>query len=111
MKKNPTSRIEKRVNGTLKSLVNRGKINDQLHQALRISINGTRLPLFYGAAKTHKEDCPIRPIVSAVGSATYNISKYVSGILTPYVRDAPSYIANTADLLQKLKTVSIEDDE
>ena len=111
MKKNPTSRIEKRVNDTLKSLVNRGKINDQLHQALRISINSTRPPLFYGAAKTHKEDCPIRPIVSAVGSTTYNISKYVSGILTPYVRDAPSYIANTADLLQKVKTVSIEDDE
>ena len=53
----------------------------------------------------------MRPIVSAVGSATYSISKFVSNVLTPYVRQTSSYIRNTTDLLDKLQDVRISDDE
>ena len=34
-----------------------------------------------GTVKVHKPDKPLRPIVSAVGAATYNISKFVAGHL------------------------------
>ena len=109
--RNPTSKNEKRVNCTLKNLVEKKKINTETYHALRVSTNGTKPPLFYGSVKIHKQDFPLRPIVSATGSATYNVSKYVSRVLTPYVRETPSYIANTADLLEKLNKEHIDEDE
>ena len=109
--KNPTTKNEKRINDTLKRLADKRSISKQLHESLRVPINGTRPPLFYGSVKIHKEHFPLRPIVSAIGSATYPMAKYVSRVLTPYVRGASSYIANTADFVQKLAEITIEEDE
>ena len=111
VRKDPTRKNEKQVNDTLKRLANQGKIDRELEHSLRVPTNGTRPPLFYGVVKIHKEGYPLRPIVSAVGSATYTMSKYVSRILTPYVKETPSYIANTMALLKKLENVSIAEDE
>lgn len=108
---NPTNRNERRVNDVLNRLAEKSKIDKTLQKALRVPINGTRPPLFYGSVKTHKDNFPLRPIVSAIGSATYNLSKYVSDLLTPYVRQAPSYIANTTEFLKEVNDISIADDE
>ena len=32
-------------------------------------------PKFYGLPKIHKEDVPLRPIVSSIGSVTYGVAK------------------------------------
>ena len=81
--RNPTNRNEKRVNETLKGLAGEGGISKDLHQTLRVPMNGTRPPLFYGSVKIHKEGFPLRPIVSAIGSATYGMTKFISQTLTP----------------------------
>ena len=39
------------------------------------------------------------------------MAKFISQTLTPYVRQAPSYIKNTEAFLQKIKDIRIEDDE
>jgi hypothetical protein len=46
-------------------------------------------PIFYGLIKIHKEGAPIRPIVSFVGSPTYELAKFLSRILTPFSNIAP----------------------
>ena len=99
VKTNPTRRNEERVNDVLKRLADKGKISKELHASRRVSADGTKPPLFYGSVKVHKDNYPLPPIVSMIGTAIYHRSKYVSHILTPYVRQAPSYIKNTSELL------------
>ena len=54
---------------------------------------------------------PLRPIVSAVGSATNDLARYVSHQLTPYVRNSTSYIRNTKDFVDKLEDTCIDRDD
>ncbi|CAN7998436.1 unnamed protein product, partial [Ixodes hexagonus] len=37
----------------------------------------------YGLPKVHKPECPLRPIVYFIGSPTYDLSKYLVGLLAP----------------------------
>ena len=70
-----------------------------------------RTPQFYILPKTHKErdeslpiGYPGRRIVSAGNSSTYNISKYVNFVLKPLMQSLPSYVKDTTDFIQKLKS-------
>ena len=67
--------------------------------------------MFYGAVKVHKPDFPLRPIVSAIGSATYSVSKLVTSILATYAMQLPSYILNTARIIVEVRGVEIAEDE
>ena len=111
LRSDPTKRNENRVNDRLKKLLKDGKISKDTYLRLRVSADGSRTPLFYGTVKVHKPDKPLRPIVSAVGAATYNISKFVAGHLRKYVQDAPSFIIDTKDFVDKLKDIRVSDDE
>ena len=111
VQKDPTRRNETRVNNCLKRLLDRKAITKTTYDQLRVPVSGSRPPLFYGTVKIHKPDAPLRPIVSAVGSATYNMAKFISKHLNPYVRNSSSYLVNTRDFIQKLETTTIEDDE
>ena len=91
LKRNPTRSNEKPVNDVLKRLAD---ISKERNASPRVPSNGTKALLFYGSVKVHNDSYPLRAIVSMIGSATYSMSKYVSHILTPYVRRTPSYIAN-----------------
>lgn len=46
-------------------------------------VSTAETPRFYGLIKTHKENNPIRPITSFIGSPTYKIAQFLSKILTP----------------------------
>ena len=111
MKHDPTQRTEKRVNETLKKMVDTGNINKETARSLKVSPSGTRTPLFYGTVKTHKINHPLRPIVSSIGSPTYNIPKFVNSVLSPYVRDSPYFIENTQHFVEEISKLEIEDDE
>ena len=45
--------------------------------------NGSTISVLYGLPKVHKDGTPMRPICSAVGSATYELSKYLTRIIKP----------------------------
>ena len=109
--RDPTSKNEKRVNDLLKKLEKDGAVDKKLLSALRLPVGSSQPPLFYGRVKLHKQDYPIRPIVSAVGSCTHKVAKTVERCLAPYSRKVPSYIKNTKELIDKLKEVEIGVDE
>ena len=111
LKKDPTGRNEKKVNETLRKLAREDVTNANLFKSLQVPYNGTKPAMFYGSVKIHKDGYPLRPIVSAIGSATYGIARHLSKILTAYSARMPSYIRNTADFVEKLSTVEIEDGE
>ena len=106
--RDPTTRIENRVNDLLKKLLKAKEITQSTYEH---PLKGTRPPLFYGSAKIHKENVPLRPIVSTVGTATYKIAKRVSQILTPYVCQANNPIKNTRHFREKMLDPRIEEDK
>ena len=46
--------------------------------------NSSPAPRFYGLPKIHKANCPMHPIVSACGTATYQLAKFLTKILQRY---------------------------
>ena len=66
---NPIQTIQNKVNGELTKLKNNQKITEEEYKMLRS--NKLVTPKFYATIKTHKENFPIRPIVSFIDSPTY----------------------------------------
>ena len=62
----------------------------------------------YGTVKTHKPNNPLRPIISQIPTATYQIAKTINKILTPYIPGKYS-INSATDFLEILKTSSPEE--
>ena len=84
--KDPTASIERKVQRTLR------KIKDKIPALLysKIYPTGSSPGRFYGTAKLHKvkdngtvEDLPLRPIISNIRTATYELAKYFAQILKP----------------------------
>ena len=57
--------------------------------------------------KIHKNNTPLRPIVSSCGSITYNAAKYLASILTPLVGKNCHNFKNTKELVDKLRDLEI----
>lgn len=47
---------------------------------------GSRPGILYGLGKVHKTGCPLRPILSAIGTPAYNLAKWLVPILDPVTR-------------------------
>ena len=65
----------------------------------------TRTPQFYISPKIHKEGNPGRPVLSSINCHTANISKYVDYHLQTIVKQIPSYVKDTNDFMNKIKSV------
>ena len=62
---------------------------------------------FYLLPKIHKENNPGRPIMSANGHPTENISEFIDFHLRPFVENFPSHIKDTTDYLKKMENLTI----
>ena len=74
---------------------------------------GSKPGLFYGTAKVHKlkigdglKELNVRPIISNIGTATYETAKYPNTLLTPLTKSQYN-ILSTGDFIQKMKTERI----
>ena len=74
--------IERRVRDYLRTYVKKpGHITDE--QYTKLYPNGSHIGVMYGLPKVHKPGTPVRPICSAVGTATYQLGKFVADIIQP----------------------------
>ena len=73
-----------------------------------IRLNDASTAKFYGLPKIHKENIPLRPIVSLPGSPTYELSKYLAMILHPLVKTSTHTINNTNEFLTIIKDLKPE---
>ena len=69
-----------------------GAINQEVYH--RIRPTATSIPTLYGLPKTHKDNIPLRPILSSTGSYNHECATWLSEILTP-LRDHPSSLKDT----------------
>lgn len=49
-------------------------------------------PRLYGLPKIHKEGCPLYPIINMIGTSTYNMAKYIAGLLMPCTGKTQAYV-------------------
>ena len=59
----------------------------------------------------HKENLPLRPIVSSVGSITYNSAKYLAKVLSPLVGKTEHFVKNSQHFVSLIKNKRVEEDE
>ena len=81
----------------------------QLYWHLHAS--GSRTPSFYGVQKIHKPDIPLRPIVAAINSVTYQLPKHLSSILSPLMGHTNHHVKNSTDLVESIKNVRLTRNE
>ena len=69
------------------------------------------LPRMYGLPKIHKPNLPLRPIVSFVGSATYELSKFLKNTLSPLVGNTVHTVKYSAEFVELIEKINILDNE
>ena len=110
-----TGQIHRQVQASLHRLKGKhGKDHQwvQLHyNQLLPMVRSSPLARFYGLPKIHKANCPMHPIVSACGTSTYNLAKYLTRILKAYVGHTSSFVKDSKDLMDKLQCIELQDNE
>ena len=104
---NPILKEEERIHNILKSLLNDNKISKELFEDLKP--RGSQPARLYGLAKVHKNNVPMRPVLSMPGSAYHKVAEYVAKCLS--VVPECNINASTKHICDSLKTISLEVDE
>ena len=105
LRRDPTVKVENRIASTLKSLRNNGHIDDKLCDYLMPRY--TTSPQMYGLPKIHKEDIPMRPIVSTINSPSYKVAKELTRILTPLAAHTVYTVKNSTAFVDRVRGMEI----
>jgi hypothetical protein len=108
LKRDPTAVYKKKVIDNLQQLQKSEAIDKALYWKL---YPAETVPAFYGLPKIHKQNNPLRPIVSSIDSVTYNVAKHLADIIGPLVGKSSHHVANSSDLVNKLKDINVDKDE
>ena len=106
LKRDPAPALESKMNDMLISFKKSGSLPLAMHRKLRSSAGKT--PSFYGLPKIHKTGIPLRPIVSFIGSPTYNLSNYLVTVLSPMVGKSSSFVKNSKEFAGFISSQTIE---
>ena len=107
----PTKSFEARVQRTLLSM----KQKFTKAEYKRLYPSASRPGLYFGLAKVHKlkndsknvNELPLRPVISNIGTATYQISKYLATLLQPITKSEFT-IESTKDFVGKIRSKNID---
>ena len=99
--------MEKKLNDMLRELWVAGEMNKTGYDRLRATYSAT--PQLYGLPKIHKPEVPLRPIVSSIGSPTYNLAKFLTHIVSPLSGKTPSFVKDSGDFVEKVRRLRPEE--
>ena len=77
----------------------RGKIDDVVYNSIVPS--GSQPGKLYGLCKVHKAGNPLRPVISMLGTAEYQLAKYLDDFIKPNINEENS-VSSTNDFIKKL---------
>ena len=95
LKGDPTQKFKKELVSVLKDLKERGVTPPALHKKLYPTVD--QPPRFYGLPKVHKKAMPLRPIVSSIGTITYQCARYLADVLSPLVGKTEHHVKNSKE--------------
>ncbi|GAB0099411.1 uncharacterized protein DMENIID0001_152670 [Sergentomyia squamirostris] len=101
---------ERRKNDLVKELIAGGRLIDEERKSITTTYN-TKSPAIYGLPKTHKEDYPLRPVMSCSQSPIYNLSRFLSDILKLSISDLYEYnIKDSHSFVERIKNIVVPPD-
>ena len=100
--RDPTEEMTKNFNNYLEQTLKDGIINDEVAESLRLP-STIEIQTIYFVPKTHKTPLKVRPIVSSTNGPTSRASAYLDRILQPFMRQVPSYVRNSMDIISLLE--------
>lgn len=68
-------------------------------------------PKLYGLPKIHKQDAPLRPIVSQIDAPTYRLAQYLAGVLSALRGKTQAYTRDSYHFISEIKDLKLTDDE
>lgn len=104
----PTEKVQKNLNSLIDKLAKCGYVEQSM--AKQVMTANAIPPKMYILIKTHKEGEPGRPVISTIGSAVYNLSKYLASILKPLVRTDYN-IKNSMEARDDIKQVKCDEND
>ena len=107
LSKDTSPAIHKELFKILQDYKNNNFISETEYTQLRLHGSNSPVARFYGRPKTHRNNMPMCPIVSACGTATYNTAKFITKILQNYCGKASTFVKDSTDLIKKIKHLSI----
>ena len=102
-------KIERKVTEVLRSLEKKGKLPSDLKKKVQNQNSST--PQLYGLPKIHKASVPLRPIVSSINSPTYNLSRYLAGVLSPLWGKTSHFVRNSHDFVEKIRGMDVNTED
>ena len=110
----PTKTFQALVQRTLLGMKN--KFEQKVYE--RLYPSSSRPGLYFGLAKVHKlkdgeknvSNLPLRPVISNIGTATYEVSKYLASLLQPLTKSAYT-VDSTKDFVTKIRGKTISGDD
>ena len=67
--------------------------------------------MFLRFTENHKDNVPLRPIVSSVGSVTYDMTTFMAFVLRPLIGNAKHNVLNSFDFARKIKGITLKPEE
>lgn len=86
-----TSKNELKLRTFLLNLGKKGSLPPNVYN--RVRPTGSQRPRMYGLPKIHKQGVPLRPILSMVGSAQHELSRWLCEVLEPVRTEYSSFCA------------------
>ena len=105
----PTTKLKTRLITKLKKIKLDTGMDDITYR--RMYPTGAVIPKFYGLPKVHKENTPLRPIVSSIGSVSYGVAKEVARIIKPLVGSTEHHVNNSKEFIEEIKKMKLEEGE
>ncbi|XP_072018248.1 uncharacterized protein [Amphiura filiformis] len=103
--KDPTPAYKRELIG----IIREWQHSDPIPQDIKHKIYPTteEVPKVYGTPKIHKPEAPLRPIVSSIGSLSYNAAKVLANILSPLEGKTEHHIHNSGEFVEKVQNLEV----
>ena len=100
LRENPIEDFNKLVRNVIDATAKKCPDKDLITQFKRVNCS---LAYMYGVPKLHKENCPLRPVISSIGTATRPLSGWLASLLSPYLgKISLAHLKNSVELKTKL---------
>lgn len=97
--------VKNKVNNLLMKLMQEDYITEKQYRNL--TAYKVKTPIFYGIPKIHKNNNPLRPIVSQIDGPTYRMNKYIHELLYVAELEIPFLFKDTTAFLQVIESHKI----
>ena len=102
----PTSKLKNKLISILRRVKNATGLQDNIYR--KMYPTGASPPRFYGLPKIHKNNIPLRPIVSSIGSVTYGLAKVLADIIKPLMGCSEHHVQNSHMFAEEIKGMKLE---